>query len=154
MTLECRATGDPLPSVSWQSPAAARPGLPGPPSEADPFSQTGQAVLRIGAASRSDSGVYTCRASNSAGQTEQRLQLLVDREPTRPEPGRPDPGRPEPSRPGPLQPSEDVYRVPLNGRAELTCYVVGTSARGPPPKQRWRTARVNWSAVDVAPNSM
>ncbi|XP_043237332.1 basement membrane-specific heparan sulfate proteoglycan core protein-like isoform X3 [Amphibalanus amphitrite] len=131
VSLECRATGDPLPSVSWESPAAALPGPPAPPSR-----QTGQALLRIGAASRRDSGVYTCRATNSAGQTEQRLQLLVDAEPTRPEPTRPGPIRPEPE--GPLRPSEDVYRVPLNGRAELTCYVVDSK----------RDILINWIRSD------
>ena len=132
MTLECRAEGDPTPAVSWESPAArrAQPGAPGPAGPTD-FRQTGVAVMQIGAATRQDSGVYTCRASNSAGQTEQRLQLMVESDPTpvRPDQTTPRP-RPDQTTTRPIRPSEDVYRVPLNGRAELTCYVVGACLAG------------------------
>ncbi|XP_037075728.1 basement membrane-specific heparan sulfate proteoglycan core protein-like isoform X4 [Pollicipes pollicipes] len=147
VTLECRATGDPTPSVSWEG---GRSGTPFFSEARDDRAQPGVALVEIGAVTQEDAGVYTCRARSSAGQSEQRLQMVVERPDRRPEPGpepRPQPQpqpRPRPRPPSPqpgdggVQPSEDTYRVPLNGRAELVCYVAGSN----------RDVYINWIRSD------
>ena len=122
MELTCYATGEPQASIRWSGDNwSERYGVPGTDTVA------------LTAAKPSDSGVYSCTAENSVGRDEQRLRLVV--EPA----GAPLPalrpgalpvaGRPAEFVPGPaagvVRVGRDVYTVPLNGRAELSCAVQG-----------------------------
>lgn len=68
---ECLAEGDPRPNVSWRK--LRHPLVSYAAAEE---SEDGKAVLEIRRCSTSDSGVYICSARNSAGVTEERIQLI------------------------------------------------------------------------------
>ncbi|KAM6934053.1 matrix-remodeling-associated protein 5-like [Xenentodon cancila] len=78
-TIPCQATGDPVPTVTWFSPA--RRVIPqtlgsGLYSERVVVSSGGN--LQIRSAKRIDTGNYTCQATNSAGETSMVVSLEVE----------------------------------------------------------------------------
>ena len=117
--LTCSAYGVPQPSVAWSS--------------ADWSEQSGvvgRSTGVLGSARLSDAGVYTCTAQSAAGRSERVLQLVVEvaggeRQAVA---GRPAEFVPPPPPHGPLgkvRTDRPLYTVPVNGRAELTCFVEG-----------------------------
>ncbi|XP_061579678.1 immunoglobulin superfamily member 10-like [Cololabis saira] len=78
-TIPCQAIGDPVPTVTWFSPAlrvipqSRRSGLY---SERVVVASGGS--LQIHSAQRIDTGNYTCRATNSAGETSMVVSLEVE----------------------------------------------------------------------------
>ncbi|KAK7602792.1 hypothetical protein V9T40_006766, partial [Parthenolecanium corni] len=109
--LECRASGKPLPSVEWES---YRPGsLPEPPGRRgdDPTRKPpGTAVLEFNAVQPTDTNTYVCVASNVAGRTEERVQLIVSER-----------GPLGPSTPGSsISPNAEIT-VPRGSDASLSC---------------------------------
>nr|CAD7195790.1 unnamed protein product [Timema douglasi] len=73
--LECRATGDPIPSVSWTKYLQRAYPYGGTESIIPATPQT--AVYEISRVTKEDEGSYNCQARNAAGFTEDRLQLIV-----------------------------------------------------------------------------
>ncbi|XP_063241894.1 basement membrane-specific heparan sulfate proteoglycan core protein isoform X7 [Bacillus rossius redtenbacheri] len=71
--LECTATGKPQPSVSWSK-----------VSDQYSYSSPGvserleTAIFEITSARKEDGGIYRCTATNAAGDSEDRLQLVVN----------------------------------------------------------------------------
>nr|XP_018910612.1 PREDICTED: basement membrane-specific heparan sulfate proteoglycan core protein isoform X4 [Bemisia tabaci] len=128
--LECSAEGRPTPSVEWTKFYRAPAGLPGYAPGPVP-SHT--AVFEISEATITDSGTYTCRATNDVGVTEERVELIVtsdDNEINRlPERGDIIGGDPGSSGPGPAVPyyeyegaaSDEVLTIAENGSGELRC---------------------------------
>ncbi|CAG2056707.1 unnamed protein product [Timema podura] len=70
--LECRATGDPIPSVSWTKYLQRAYPYGGTESIIPATPQT--AVYEISRVTKEDEGSYNCQARNAAGFTEDRLQ--------------------------------------------------------------------------------
>ncbi|XP_050723887.1 basement membrane-specific heparan sulfate proteoglycan core protein-like isoform X5 [Eriocheir sinensis] len=70
--LACYAQGDPAPSVSWKRLQVNFP-TPIPSASTSP----GVAEYVITSVSQADAGTYVCSAQNTAGTSEERLQLLV-----------------------------------------------------------------------------
>lgn len=68
---ECMAEGDPRPNVVWRK---LRHPLVSYSSTENV--EDGRALLEIRRVSQTDSGVYICSARNSAGVTEERIQLI------------------------------------------------------------------------------
>lgn len=68
---ECLAQGDPQPNVVWRK---LRHPLVSYSSTDEVID--GRALLEIRRVSQSDTGVYICSARNSAGVTEERIQLM------------------------------------------------------------------------------
>lgn len=68
---ECMAEGDPRPNVVWRK---LRHPLVSYSSTENV--EDGKALLEIRRVSQTDSGVYICSARNSAGVTEERIQLI------------------------------------------------------------------------------
>ena len=66
---ECSATGEPRPTVRW-----TRPGAELPQSS---MSASGQ--LRIYPTEIGDEGTYSCVATNSFGEAEERVNLTVEK---------------------------------------------------------------------------
>ena len=67
LTLRCLASGDPQPTVTWRKVGA----------EGVQEMSGGQEVLEVAAVRREDEGTYSCLASSSAGEVEERVQVLV-----------------------------------------------------------------------------
>uniref|UniRef100_T1IKD2 Basement membrane-specific heparan sulfate proteoglycan core protein n=1 Tax=Strigamia maritima TaxID=126957 RepID=T1IKD2_STRMM len=106
--LECRAEGDPIPSVAWKYQSQAY-------EYSAPRETPGIAILEIKEVRQEDSGIYTCSARNSAGTTEEQLQLIVQGSSlTNPGAGT----------------GGDEFIVPVGSRAEFTCYAVGSHVDG------------------------
>ena len=68
--LECVATGNPPPVVSWRRGAQALPGLEGRVSLL-------AGLLRVATVTLDDEGVYTCTAVNSVGVASSDVNLIV-----------------------------------------------------------------------------
>ena len=68
--LECVATGNPPPAVSWRRGAQALPGLEGRVSLL-------AGLLRVATVTLDDEGVYTCTAVNSVGVAYSDVELIV-----------------------------------------------------------------------------
>ena len=64
--ISCEATGTPVPNVEWIHKGQVE----------SSGSQTARLTLRT--ANRNDAGRYTCRATNSAGNTTKQLYLVVN----------------------------------------------------------------------------
>ncbi|GAB1285527.1 Hemicentin-1 [Apodemus speciosus] len=106
--LECKATGSPLPVITWYKDNHP---LSGTTSAA--FLERGQ-ILEIGSAQISDAGIYKCVAINSAGATELFYSLQVHVPPS-------------------ISGSSSVVEVVVNNLARLEC-----EARGiPAPSLTW-----------------
>lgn len=67
----CEARGVPAPDITW-----FKDGAPLPPSIEAVYTRGGR-QLQLGRAQGSDAGIYTCKASNSAGTTEKATRLEV-----------------------------------------------------------------------------
>lgn len=72
------------------------------------------ATLKIAAARREDSALYTCLASNRFGSAQWRLQLLVEEPPARP-------AAPQPALVG-SRSAQLSWLAPFNGNSEITKY--------------------------------
>ncbi|KAK7791103.1 hypothetical protein R5R35_012915 [Gryllus longicercus] len=143
--LECRASGDPTPMLTW---SRHKPGESFYEPQAVTAEQLHAAVYEIIRVTKLDEGSYSCRATNAAGSVEERLLLTVEEanvipgDPYRPErppsrpwnypggsgrPGRP--GRPGSDSQGAGEPgngvsiSREVFTVLENGNAEMRCLV-------------------------------
>ncbi|KAJ8384634.1 hypothetical protein AAFF_G00199660 [Aldrovandia affinis] len=69
ISLECHATGRPRPSVTWRRQAGTRAGTRS--------TTEAKAVVQVEAASSADSGVYVCKAENSEGTAELKVEVEV-----------------------------------------------------------------------------
>lgn len=69
--LSCEAEGMPAPSITW-----LKEGRPIVSSARVSYGDGGRALL-LGAVRDDDAGLYTCRASNSAGSSERSYSLRV-----------------------------------------------------------------------------
>ncbi|XP_011246353.1 hemicentin-1 isoform X3 [Mus musculus] len=106
--LECKATGKPLPVITWYKDSHPLSG-----SASAAFLKRGQ-VLEIGSAQISDAGIYKCVAINSAGATELFYSLQVHVPPS-------------------ISGSSSMVEVVVNNLARLEC-----EARGiPAPSLTW-----------------
>ncbi|PNF14537.1 hypothetical protein B7P43_G15031, partial [Cryptotermes secundus] len=141
--LECRATGDPEPTVEWSK---HRSGFAFYDTEPVTSAMPQTAVYEITRVTKADEGSYSCLARNAAGTTEERLHLTVEENEVIPGrgdiPGEHD-GRSEPPHSGsniyPTYPPgrndssvvlpDDEFIVPVNGRAEMRCIVKGNRDR-------------------------
>merc|ERR1712106_902243 len=74
LVIKCLATGDPQPVVSWKRMGRAFTEL-----------NTVSPTLEIGRLTKQDEGTYSCVATNDAGQTEERLQVIVEEFPRKTE---------------------------------------------------------------------
>ena len=70
--LDCNATGNPPPTVSW-----FHSSLPVPEPGDTRIRQAGNDSLIVGVASEGDEGEYVCQAVNEAGSETAQLQLVV-----------------------------------------------------------------------------
>ena len=73
--LNCNATGNPAPSLSW-----FRDSLPVPIPGSSRIQQTGNGSLLVGGAGREDQGEYVCRAENEVGSETATVVLIVNGE--------------------------------------------------------------------------
>ncbi|KAG8188529.1 hypothetical protein JTE90_004764 [Oedothorax gibbosus] len=103
---ECQSQGDPRPNVSWRK--LRHPLVSYAAAEK---AEDGKALLEIRRVSQSDSGVYICSARNSAGVTEERIQLIVEET---------DSVVPE------VMVEDRVTTASVNSSVELRCFVRGT----------------------------
>ncbi|CAL4124571.1 unnamed protein product, partial [Meganyctiphanes norvegica] len=116
ITLECSATGDPAPSVSWNKLQVGLETTIGSRS-----STPTSAIYEIKSATRADEGTYQCTARNAAGVSEERVQVQVTENEL--------PGQRPPVYPvtpvGPSYPprtgGSDVVRAPLGGSFQFRC---------------------------------
>ncbi|XP_068162728.1 basement membrane-specific heparan sulfate proteoglycan core protein isoform X3 [Antennarius striatus] len=73
INLECQASGEPRPSVSWHRLDSNRKVM-----LSSPVPMESNAVMQILVARPEDSGMYVCTARNSEGTTETKVEVLVD----------------------------------------------------------------------------
>ncbi|CAG7838540.1 unnamed protein product [Allacma fusca] len=108
--LECRAEGDPLPSVTWKRLQHGQ--TDGIELQRASLSSPQTVIYDIQRVTKGDEGSYSCVARNDAGLDEERIQLLVD-------------DFSEPSYPTVESSSqtrtEEVYHYPVGSRAVLNC---------------------------------
>ncbi|XP_069692113.1 basement membrane-specific heparan sulfate proteoglycan core protein isoform X26 [Periplaneta americana] len=136
--LECRASGEPQPTVEWSKHSRSSYTFYNTEPVTSAMPQT--AVYEITRVTKNDEGSYSCLARNAAGTVEERLHLTVEENevtgtgvyPERPpsRPGRPyeppyTPGRNDSS----VVLTDDEFRVPVGGRAEMRCTVRGNRDR-------------------------
>ncbi|XP_045912374.1 basement membrane-specific heparan sulfate proteoglycan core protein-like isoform X7 [Micropterus dolomieu] len=89
INLECQASGEPRPSVSWHRLDSNRKTM-----LSSPVPMESNAVMQILVARPEDSGTYVCTARNSMGTTETRVEVIVEggaRVPTVPRASVPEP---------------------------------------------------------------
>ncbi|KAJ8260293.1 hypothetical protein GJAV_G00179310 [Gymnothorax javanicus] len=72
INLECKATGEPRPSVSWHRIDATHRTV-----MKSPVPMESNAVMQVLAARPEDSGTYSCSAQNSEGSAEMRVEVMV-----------------------------------------------------------------------------
>ncbi|KAL4648745.1 basement membrane-specific heparan sulfate proteoglycan core protein-like [Arapaima gigas] len=72
ISMECRATGRPRPSISWLRVDHDHETM------LSTVTSDAAAVVQVVSARAEDAGVYVCRASNSEGTSESRVELRVD----------------------------------------------------------------------------
>ncbi|XP_038577847.1 basement membrane-specific heparan sulfate proteoglycan core protein isoform X10 [Micropterus salmoides] len=73
INLECQASGEPRPSVSWHRLDSNRKTM-----LSSPVPMESNAVMQILVARPEDSGTYVCTARNSMGTTETRVEVIVE----------------------------------------------------------------------------
>lgn len=117
LTVVCTVTsGDPPPRLSWKR-LGVESGAGRPVGDGSP-------TLSIPRVTKEDEGTYSCVASNSAGEAEERLQVMVTREsPAWPE---------EPARRRPGEQERGVHEVHtrIGGNVELNCLTGGETPPG------------------------
>jgi len=111
LDISCQVSGDPQPRISWKKMSTTMRDL-----------GTSSPTFTIERLTKEDEGTYSCLASNEAGQTEERLQVMVtDREEYVQMPGQQQPPRYPPqvpqSRYNP-EPQYDPYRRQTNSENE------------------------------------
>ncbi|XP_063983584.1 basement membrane-specific heparan sulfate proteoglycan core protein-like isoform X16 [Diachasmimorpha longicaudata] len=129
--LTCTAEGYPQPSIVWnkhgQNYQPVYNSFPSP--HAAPLS----AIHEIVSMSRNDEGSYTCQAVNTAGVSEERVQLRIEDDDNSVDEYPPCRGDQPCNRPErPVSPSgtgvsipEDYVRIPIGGKVEIRCQVIG-----------------------------
>ncbi|KAG5853698.1 hypothetical protein ANANG_G00028840 [Anguilla anguilla] len=70
INLECHATGRPRPTVTWHREGGAKTGTSS--------STEAKATVQVPAARSEDAGVYVCKAENSEGTVELKVQVTVE----------------------------------------------------------------------------
>ncbi|XP_074498541.1 basement membrane-specific heparan sulfate proteoglycan core protein isoform X4 [Sebastes fasciatus] len=73
INLECQATGEPRPSVSWHRLDSNRKTM-----LSSPMPMESNAVMQILVARPEDSGTYVCTARNNEGSTETKVEVVVE----------------------------------------------------------------------------
>ncbi|KAM3617456.1 uncharacterized protein V6R79_006391 [Siganus canaliculatus] len=73
INLECQASGEPRPSVSWHRLDSNRKTM-----LSSPVPMESNAVMQILVARPEDSGIYVCTARNNEGTTESRVEVIVE----------------------------------------------------------------------------
>ncbi|KAM6982618.1 LOW QUALITY PROTEIN: basement membrane-specific heparan sulfate proteoglycan core protein [Tautogolabrus adspersus] len=73
INLECQATGEPRPSVSWHRLDSNRKTM-----LSSPVPMESNAVMQILVARPEDSGTYVCTARNNEGSTETKVEVVVE----------------------------------------------------------------------------
>ncbi|XP_014002300.2 basement membrane-specific heparan sulfate proteoglycan core protein isoform X16 [Salmo salar] len=73
INLECQASGEPRPSVTWHRLDNARKTM-----LSSPVPMESNAVMQVLVARPEDSGTYVCAARNNEGTTETRVEVIVD----------------------------------------------------------------------------
>ena len=123
LTIRCSVSGDPTPTLSWRkiAPGVRQLGSSSP-------------VLQVFQVSKEDEGTYACVAENIAGETEERVQVIVTEDDyTGVEEVREDP------RSGGAETGE--YVVELGNNVRLTADIIGNMARD---------IVTNWTRADNA----
>lgn len=78
-TIPCQATGDPIPTVTWFSPAhRVIPQSLGSGYYSERVVVLAGGILQVRSSQKIDTGNYTCRASNSAGETNMVVRVEVE----------------------------------------------------------------------------
>ncbi|XP_028850828.1 basement membrane-specific heparan sulfate proteoglycan core protein isoform X4 [Denticeps clupeoides] len=73
INLECQASGEPYPSVSWHRLDASRRTV-----LSSPLPMESNAVMQILVARPEDRGIYVCKAQNNQGTTESQVEVIVE----------------------------------------------------------------------------
>uniref|UniRef100_A0A4W5NTC5 Heparan sulfate proteoglycan 2 n=1 Tax=Hucho hucho TaxID=62062 RepID=A0A4W5NTC5_9TELE len=73
INLECQASGEPRPSVTWHRLDSARNTM-----LSSPVPMESNAVMQVLVARPEDSGTYVCTARNNEGTTETRVEVIVE----------------------------------------------------------------------------
>ncbi|XP_070304094.1 basement membrane-specific heparan sulfate proteoglycan core protein isoform X13 [Salvelinus sp. IW2-2015] len=73
INLECQASGEPRPSVTWHRLESARNTM-----LSSPVPMESNAVMQVLVARPEDSGTYVCTARNDEGTTETRVEVIVE----------------------------------------------------------------------------
>ncbi|KAJ8412021.1 hypothetical protein AAFF_G00142880 [Aldrovandia affinis] len=134
ITLECQATGEPRPSVSWHRLDSARKMVLN-----SPVPMESNAVVQVLAASPEDSGTYSCTAQNSEGSAEMKVEVIVQRGPLVP-------STPHASVPEPLMIVVEGQTATLrcNAHGHPTPTITWSKLRAPLP---WKHTVVNNSLI-------
>nr|XP_057906676.1 basement membrane-specific heparan sulfate proteoglycan core protein isoform X5 [Doryrhamphus excisus] len=119
INLECQASGEPRPSVSWHRLDRNRKVM-----FSSPVPVESNAVMQIHVARPEDSGTYVCTARNNEGSTETRVEVIVEE------------GSQLPSAPRAFVP-EPLMVVVEGHTATLRCEAHGS----PPPIVTWSKLR-------------
>lgn len=119
LRLECRAQGDPAPTVSWRR---LRTGFLYDNIESKETQQI--AVYDISRVTQTDEGTYSCTARNEAGLTEERVQVIVEASSGRGDIQENEIDIDNNNGGGNVQ-VEDVFRVPIGGTADMRCLITG-----------------------------
>ncbi|XP_064160473.1 basement membrane-specific heparan sulfate proteoglycan core protein-like isoform X1 [Anguilla rostrata] len=134
INLECKATGEPRPSVSWHRLDAARKTVLN-----SPVPMESNAVMQVLAARPEDSGTYSCTAQNSEGSAEVKVEVMVRG-------GALVPSAPRASVPEPLMMVVEGQTVTLrcDGHGHPTPTITWSKLRAPLP---WKHKVINDSLV-------
>ncbi|XP_053705091.1 basement membrane-specific heparan sulfate proteoglycan core protein isoform X1 [Synchiropus splendidus] len=119
INLECQASGEPRPSVSWHRLGRNRKVM-----LSSPVPVESNAIMQILAARPEDSGTYVCTARNNEGSTETRVEVIIEASSQLPSP-------PRASVPEPVMVVVDGQTVTLR------CQAHGV----PPPTISWSKLR-------------
>lgn len=120
LRIECRAQGDPMPTISWRR---LRTGFLFDTIDARESQQ--MAVYEISRVSQSDEGTYSCTARNDAGLTEERIQIIVEPLSGRGDIDSSDEVDTEVNTGGGNIRVDEVFHAPIGGTAALRCFITG-----------------------------